>query len=129
MRKISKTHYNRLVAQAKEADFLGLDVAQNLDSLLNRVELRPEGPYLYTRASLNEDVSNALWDAATRVSDYLGTVPDSRSVQDLINIYAAKLVDELTVVANHKSGIGPFEPAVPGESYFQPIEVYEDDDQ
>ena len=115
MKTVTTTHFKRLIAQAEEARLLGLTkIAESIDSLV--VDTRDDkGIHIYASKELEKDVNDALWDAAVRVSDYLGASPDAKAIQAEIDRYAADFIRTMCVLANVKDGVGAYEPTVPGE--------------
>lgn len=115
MKPVTKSHLERLVAQRNEAKVLKLTkVASSLDSLVSQLH-STEIEQPYTQAQLQNDVNDALWDAVTRISDYLGSVPDSRVIQAEVDKHAEELFKTICVLANVSDGVGAREERVPGE--------------
>lgn len=129
MRTISKNLMERLVAQAEEAEIRGLTkVASHLTEKIEISPVRSDSDdYTYSKDSLKSDVESKLWDAAIRVSDFHNKSIDSKDVQDVIETYAEKIIDELQVIAGIRHGVGNYEPTLPGEVYEKTeIEVEEE---
>ena len=116
-RSISEGHLLRLQAQLEEAKVLKLDVTKPLETEVaaQSIVRKDNDFYLYTEAELKNDLRGLLWAAATRVSDYLGVVPDVRDIDAAVDAHAEALFKELSVAANVPDGVGAYEPTVPGE--------------
>ncbi len=118
-RTISENHLQRLQAQYEEAKTLKLTkVASSLGEQVqaNTDNTRSDDAmYLYGSADLANDLNKVLWAAATRITDYLGRVPDARDVQDAIDKVAKDLFTELCTAASVPDGVGAHEPIIPGE--------------
>lgn len=117
---ITRTLYDRLTSQAEEAEKLGFTkLATNLRTQLLFIhdEMVRDDSQLYTYSSdeLESDVQYYLWDAAVRVADYLGYNLDGEKVQKLIDKFSEELIQEMSLVAGVKDGVGAYEPTVPGE--------------
>jgi len=116
MRTISKNLKLRLMAQAEEANFRGLEkVAMKLNHQVNNTPIRQDADeYLYSRSDLHNDVEDLLWKAAVRTQDYYGKTADAGEIGALIE----SMADELISTLRTKLGgdiVGPHEPLVPGE--------------
>ena len=126
MRTISKNLKSRLIAQAEEASFQGLDkVASRLDHQVKSTPIRKDNEeYVYSKSDLYNDVEDLLWRAAVRTQDYFGKTADASAVGEIIESFA----DELITSLRNKIGrdvIGPHEPLVPGEQRMI-VEIDED---
>lgn len=117
-RTIAENHKLRLEAQFEEAKIQALTKTANaLSGVLERNEVRPDDSfYVYASDDLEEDVDGVLWDAATRISDYLGVVPDSQKLQSLLKRHAEELFQEICALGGVSDGVGAHEPNVPGEN-------------
>lgn len=92
MRKISQRVYNRLIAQAAEAEHLELtDLSDNIRVALD-VEESDMDPA--------EMVEKAMWVLCTHRFDDAGVVPDAREVQELVEDTLSSFSDELTKICN-----------------------------
>jgi hypothetical protein len=116
MRTISKNLKLRLMAQAEEANFRGLEkVAMKLNHQVNNTPIRQDADeYLYSRSDLHNDIEDLLWKAAVRTQDYYGKTADAGEIGELIE----SMADELISTLRTKLGgdiVGPHEPLVPGE--------------
>jgi hypothetical protein len=116
MRTISENLNKRLIAQAEEAKFQGLDKVS--DDIYNQVNLNPlrkdHEEYVYSDSDLRNDVETLLWTAAIRVQDYFGKTANANELSEIISTIA----DDMLSSIRHKIGgniIGPYEPLVPGE--------------
>jgi hypothetical protein len=126
MRTISKNLKLRLLAQAEEANFHGLEkVAMKLNHQVNSTPIRQDSEeYSYSRSELYNDVEDLLWKAAVRTQDYFGKTADAGIIGEMIE----SLADELISSLRTKIGgavIGPNEPLVPGEQRMI-VEIEED---
>ncbi len=126
MRTISKNLRLRLLAQAEEAKFHGLEkIAMQLDHQANGTPLRLDSDeYIYSRSDLYNDVEGLLWRAAIRTQDYFGKTADASQISSLIESFADELISS---VRNNIGGdvVGPYEPLVPGEQRLV-VEIDED---
>lgn len=127
MRTISNTLKKRLIAQAEEANFQGLEkVARGLAHQVKNASIRQDDEeYIYSNAELKNDVENLLWNAVVRTEDYFGKTADAKEA----NLIVEALADELITSIRKKIGgdvIGPHEPLVPGEQRMI-VEIEEDD--
>jgi hypothetical protein len=126
MRTISKTLKKRLIAQAEEANFQGLEkVASRLVHQAKNSSVRQDfDEYIYSKAELKNDIENLLWSAVVRAEDYFGKTADAKEA----GIIVEALADELLSSIRTKIGgdvIGPHEPLVPGEQRMI-VEIDED---
>jgi len=126
MRTISKNLKKRLLAQAEEANFQGLEkVAMRLATQARNTPTRQDfEEYVYSHSELRNDVENLLWSAAVRTQDYFGKSANADEIADVIE----SLAEELITSVRKKIGgdvIGPHEPLVPGEKRFI-VEIDED---
>jgi hypothetical protein len=116
MRTISNNLKLRLLAQAEEANFHGLEkVAMKLNHQVNSTPIRQNSEdYIYSRSELYSDVEDLLWKAAVRTQDYFGKTADAAEVGTIIEAFADELISSLRTKIGGNS-IGPNEPLVPGE--------------
>lgn len=126
MRTISKNLKKRLMAQAEEANFQGLEkVAIKLTHQVKNNPTRNDlEEYVYSNGELQTDVENLLWSAVIRTEDYFGKIADAGEVGDIIE----SMAEDLIAVIRTKIGgdvIGPHEPLVPGEQRMI-VEIDED---
>lgn len=126
MRTISNTLKKRLLAQADEANFNGLEkVASKLIHQAKNNPVRKDfEEYVYSHKDLQNDVENLLWSAATRTQDYFGKTANAEEIGEIIE----SLSEELISSVRKKIGgavIGPHEPLVPGEQRML-VEIDED---
>lgn len=126
MRTISKTLKKRLIAQAEEANFQGMEkVAIRLSQQVKSNPTRQDADeYIYSSAEMKSDIENLLWNAVVRAEDYFGKTADAKEASILVEA----LVDELITSIRTKIGgdvIGPHEPLVPGEQRMI-VEIDED---
>jgi len=126
MRTISKNLKKRLIAQAEEANFQGLEkVAVKLVHQAKTNPTRQDTEeYIYSSAELKHDVENLIWSAIVRTEDYFGKTADAKEAGLIVEAMA----DELITSIRTKIGgdvIGPHEPLVPGEKRMI-VEIDED---
>jgi len=117
MRTINKSLKKRLIAQASEAQFQGLEkVASSLTKQASANPVREDAEdYMYSGKDLKEDVESLLWSVATRTQDYYGKTADAPGIGELIE----RTAEELIASIRNKIGgdvIGPHEPSVPGQA-------------
>jgi len=126
MRTISKNLKLRLLAQAEEANFHGLEkVAMKLNHQVNSTPIRQDAEeYVYSRNELYSDVEDLLWRAAVRAQDYFGKTADAGAVGEIIESLADELISTLRTKISGDV-IGPHEPLVPGEQRMI-VEIEED---
>jgi hypothetical protein len=115
MRTISKSLKLRLLAQAQEADTLGLaKIAEQLEMSVYGTDTRDGTEhYTYEHDELVQDVEYALWTAAVRTQDFFDKTADARSVHDLIEDFARDFIDQMRIKVGGK--LGPYESKLPGE--------------
>lgn len=127
MRTISKNLRLRLLAQAEEANFHGLEkIASNLSDHANKTPIRKDNEeYIYSRSEMYDDVEQLLWKAAIRTQDYFGKTADGVAIGELIETMANDLISS---IRNKIGGdiVGPYEPLVPGEQRMI-VEIDEDE--
>jgi hypothetical protein len=127
MRTISKNLKLRLLAQAEEANFHGLEkVAMKLNHQVNSTPIRQDTEeYSYSRGELYSDVEDLLWRAAVRTQDYFGKTADAGEIGEIIESLADELISTLRTKIGGDVVIGPHEPLVPGEQRMI-VEIDED---
>ena len=126
MRTISKTLKKRLLAQAEEANFHGLEkVAIKLSNQANINPIRHDfEDYVYSHNELQNDVENLLWSAAVRTQDYYGKTANAEEIGKFIEAFADDLISSIRTKIGGDV-IGPHEPLVPGEQRII-VEIDED---
>jgi hypothetical protein len=126
MRTISKTLKKRLIAQAEEANFQGLEtVASKLAQQVKFSSTRHDDEeYIYSNAELKDDVENLLWNAVVRAEDYFGKTADAKEVGLIVKSLAEELISSIRTKIGGDV-IGPHEPLVPGEQRMI-VEIDED---
>lgn len=126
MRTISKNLKKRLMAQAEEANFQGLEkVAIKLTHQVKNNPTRHDlEEYVYSSNELQTDVENLLWSAAVRTEDYFGKTADASEVGEIIESMAEDLIAAIRIKIGGDV-IGPHEPLVPGEQRMI-VEIDED---
>lgn len=117
MRTLSKTMFDRLYIQSEEAEKLGLiKTAENLTITLASINTRKDSElYSYAQEEAKSDVEKALWAAVIRASDYYGSTVDAANMQSVIEKMASDLMNEVRKDVGNTSGVGAYEPSVPGE--------------
>lgn len=126
MRTISKNLKLRLMAQAEEASFHGLEkVAAKLGNQIENTPIRQDSEeYIYSIGELQNDIEDLLWKAAVRTQDYFGKTADAGEIGPLIESMASELISSLRTKLGSPV-IGPHEPLVPGEQRMI-VEIEED---
>lgn len=126
MRTISKNLKRRLMAQAEEANFQGLEkVALKLTHQAKNNPIRQDfEEYVYSSDDLRSDVENLLWSAVVRTEDYFGKTADAKEVGEIIEVLASDLISAIRTKIGGDV-IGPHEPLVPGELRMT-VEIEED---
>lgn len=116
MRTISRNLKKRLIAQAEEANFQGLEkVAIKLTHQAQNNPIRDDlDEYMYSHNELRSDVENLLWSAAVRTQDYFGKTANAKEVGELVESFAEELISSIRTKIGGDV-IGPHEPLVPGE--------------
>lgn len=127
MRTISKNLKQRLLAQADELVFRGLEkTAAKLSNQINITPIRQDSEeYIYSRNNLYNDVEDLLWTAAVRTQDYYGKTADAADIAGLIEATADELISSIRTKIGG-TVIGPNEPLVPGEQRMI-VEIEEDE--
>ena len=71
MRTINELQLNRLLAEAEEADTIGLNkVAEHLTNQIEKNTVRSNNEnYTYASSDFENDVHGILWDAVVRTAD------------------------------------------------------------
>jgi len=129
MRTIKKNLINRLKAQLKEAKIQGLSkIASHLDNIVKNQPIRDNTEsYTYSKDDFKKDVEGSLWKAAIRAADFYDCNIDAAKTQEVIESLASDFIKEMMNIAGSDSGVGAFEPNVPGEiSKRVEIEITED---
>lgn len=126
MRTISNNLKKRLIAQAEEANFQGMEkVAIKLAHQVNNNSVRQDfDEYIYSKSELRNDIENLLWSAVVRAEDYFGKTADAKEVSLVVETLANEFISSI----HKKIGgdvIGPYEPIVPGEQRMI-VEIDED---
>lgn len=126
MRTISKSLKKRLLAQAEEANFQGLEkVAIKLTHQVKNNPTRQDfEEYIYSESELQNDVENLLWSAVIRAEDYFGKTADAHEVGKIVQSFADELISSIRTKIGGDV-IGPHEPLVPGELRMT-VEIDED---
>ena len=121
MRTVTNSLKKKILAQAQEAETLGLNkIAQQLEHSISITSVREDDEeYTYDRDELKQDVEQLLWSAALRAQDFFGKTADARYAHDLIEDFAEDFIDQLRLKIGGKLGV--YENAVAGQ--FEDIEV------
>jgi len=117
MRTISELQRDRMVAEAEEADTIGLvKVAEQLTRQVEKVAIRKnyEG-YTYSSEDFENDIQEAIWGAVVRTADFHGAYVDSKKAQKIVEHYAEQIVSDIRKSARLGDS-GAYEPKLPGES-------------
>lgn len=126
MRTIKKNFFNRLVAQAEEAEIQGLNkVAEALTTQIskNASNIRQDKAiYHYAELEFVKDIQEKLWDNIIRTADFYNVHIDALEMQEIVDRYAADMVNEVRNKLGVNHGIGAYEEPVPGEE-FQQIKI------
>lgn len=125
-RTITEKYFNRLLAEAEEADLVGnVKIAENITKQLEKTAFRKDQEsYTYTSSDYKKDVEENLWKIIIRTADFHGVTIDSQKAQEVVDFYADKVSDSIRSIAKIKTPIGSYEPKVPGEEgEFVVIEV------
>lgn len=120
MKTIKETLFNRLAAQAAEADLQGLEatavsLTHQLRKQAQNLRSTEEG-YTYPKEDFEQDVNDTLWEAVLRILDFYDIQSfDAERLQDVVENLREQLVQEVCNDAGVDHGVGAFEPNVPGE--------------
>lgn len=116
MRTISELQRKRMVAEAEEADTVGLvKVAEQLTRQIEKVAVRSDQEgYTYSSEDFENDVQEAIWGAVVRTADFHGAYVDSKKAQKIVEHYAEQIVSDIRKSAR-LSQHGAYEPKLPGE--------------
>lgn len=120
MRTIQSSLFQRLLAQAEEADRKGLTkVASSLTTVATQQSnavREDNGFYRYERDTFEQDLNDQLWQAVVRVADFYGIRRmDAEQVQTLVDKTAESMVADLCLGAGINHGVGAHEEPVAGE--------------
>ena len=123
MRTITTTYFDRLVAEAEEADSLKLTkLAENITRVIETTPVREKtAEYIYPIESFQKDVQEAIWNIIVRTADFHNTFIPSNKAQDIVDHYCSEIVDDIRKAAG-LGDIGHYEPKLPGEE----LEVSDD---
>jgi hypothetical protein len=115
MKTISSIHFDKLIAEASEADEIGLTkVAENITRQIEKVSVR-EGDvnYSYNSKEFKQDIQDNLWSIIIRVADFHGTHFDSKNAQSIVDDYSNRIVAEVRKTFS-LAEMGAHEPSLPG---------------
>lgn len=126
MRTINETHRDRLVAEADEAEIVGLTkVAENLTRQIEKNAVRAnDSNYIYSSQDFENDVAEGLWDLIVRASDFHDAHVDSEKAQKLVETYAGRFISDIRKIAGSDSGA--YEPTLPGENAKEILNIEEE---
>ena len=130
MRTISEIYRDRLVAEADEADAIGLTkIAENLTRQIEASPVRSKNSsYTYSSEEFEQDLQDALWNVVIRTADFHGAFVDTAKAQDLVDHFSREITSSIRSVAKISSVVGAYEPKLPGEKQtFDMLEVEEDE--
>lgn len=121
--KLNKIAYNKLVLQAQEAKELGLN--ELADVVLNSIGPTPRDEkeaYVYSSEQLQDDMNKFLWKMAISTAEYHDLKSlDIQKIDEVIKWAAKQVLADLESCMDggdgiSRTGIGPLEPKLPGES-------------
>ncbi len=125
---INNSLWNRLLAQAEEAEYQGLTkIASNLTNQVDKYAsaIRSDDQkYHYSSASLKNDIEECCWNAIVRIADFHNTKLDAIEMQKLVDVFAEDLMRSVSIKLGSRSGIGAYEEELPGQEIS--FEVEED---
>ncbi len=130
-RTITDNLYERIIAQVDEVKIQGFEkLANKVEDIVIAIPSRKDGAsYTYASEDFEGDVEKAIWKAVIRTADFHNTTFDIQQVEPIVKKIANDLISELRVISNNESGVGAFEPTVPGEMRATKIlEISEDDE-
>lgn len=117
MRNITQNLFNRLHGQASEADLQGMTkLAEHLTAQLEKTSIREDEEfYIYAADEFAKDVEQEMWDAVMRVADFHNLALDAEKAEAIVEKFASKLIREVELTFGAETGVGAFEPTLPGE--------------
>lgn len=120
MRTITENLFNRLLAQAQEAELQGL--SKIAEGLTNQIEKnshlvrKDDSFYLYNEEEFRNDLNSQFWNIIVRAADFYGVRKfDAVVTQELIDKTAQILVEDFCNIVGINHGVGAYEENVPGE--------------
>jgi hypothetical protein len=118
MKTITEIYRDRLVAEAEEADCIGLTkIAENITRQIEKASIRSnDEPYTYAGDDFHQDVQDSLWNVVIRTSDFHGAFLKSKEAQEIVDYYTESIVKSIRQAGNIATNVGSYEPPVPGES-------------
>ena len=135
MRTIKYSLFNRLTAQAVEADHLGLDksadgLTDQLGKYASAVRKNDEF-YSYNEDDFEKDLNHQLWGCVVRIADFYDIQQfDAEKLQEVLDRMAEGLIAEMCEQAGVRHGVGAYEDDVPGETHARTaIEVEDEEDE
>ena len=117
MRTITENLYERMIAQVDEVRTQGFEklASKVEDTVIVIPSRKNDASYTYASEDFENDVEKDLWKLVIRTADFHNTSFDVKQVEPIIKKLANDLISELCVISNNESGVGAFEPTVPGE--------------
>lgn len=119
MRTITDKFYNRLQAQADEADTLGMEkLSERLTNIIvkNADNIRSDSAfYSYNERELRGDVEDALWSAVVRIADFHDCQLDAKEIQASVFEFSKDFITTIRNKIGAIDGVGAYESNVPGE--------------
>lgn len=116
MTKLNSVIFNKLAAQAEEAETRGLTkLADNIKQAIGSEAAAELISYSYNQ--LNNDINKDLWKLATRLIAYYNLESvDADKLQDSILGVTSQIINNLEEILGVSDvALGPLEPNVPGE--------------
>lgn len=118
MRTIKQNLFNRLVAQAEEAEVQGLTkVAMSLTDQLESVELRPDrAAYVYENEAYQKDIEQNIWKNVIRTADFHNkNINNAEEMQELVERLAEEMIAAVRTKLGCMHGVGAYETPVAGQ--------------
>jgi len=122
MKKLNKTAYTRLKAQADEAKEIGLTkLANGINNSLADGP-REEDTYV-TEKELHTEIYNHLWNITASVIDYYDLQKvDATKIDTIINSLTKTAFEDIKSALNVKEIVSPREMPLPGEYNFEAVQ-------
>lgn len=114
---VNKMFFERLAAQADEADIQGLTkLASHLTDKLEELNVRAsDDDYKYSSEQLKYDVESSLWSALIKIANFHNINFDAVGMESLIKKYAEDIITDFQVESGVRHGVGSFEEPTLGE--------------
>jgi hypothetical protein len=115
MKKVNPVVYNKLVLQAEEAKFQGLEKLAS--GILNGIGSYPEDPATCSLEDVKAEIYNSIWKIATSVIGYHNIESvDAGILNEEIEILAEKCYESICNSINvDEDAFSELEPLLPGE--------------